>query len=375
MSLIHIHPRHLTHRTGRRRSVANRQPGRWSAPRIARRAGVAAVLACIGWMGAATGTGWLASLVQPVQAQSQAASPTKAATRAYRVPKTPWGDPDLQGLWSNATTTPLERPSQLAGKEVLTDAERAEFDARRAAAVDGRPRAGDTGAYNSFWLDPGTASKQTSLVVDPPDGRMPALTADAKQRDAALAKIRARTAESWTEFSLYERCITRGMPGVMMPGFYNHNYQIFQTKDYVAILVEMIHDARIIPLDGRAHLPAKVRQWNGDSRARWEGSTLVVETTNLLDIHERRPSLAVFGSSKDLKMVERFTRTDENAIDYRFTLTDPAVYTKPWTASVPMYKIDQPIFEYACHEGNHAIPNMLRGARVSDKLAAEGSKP
>lgn len=320
-------------------------------------------------------SGSLGSVGQVVRAQAPAgSSASKPAGRAWKAPKTPWGDPDLQGIWSNATTTPLERPKQFAGKETLTDAERAEIDARRAAAVDGKPRAGDTGAYNSFWLDPGTASKQTSLIVDPADGRMPELTTDAKQREATLAKIRARPAQDWTEFSLYERCIARGMPGLMMPGFYNHNYQILQTKDYVAILVEMIHDARIIPLDGRGHLPAKMRQWNGDSRGRWEGNTLVVETTNLVDVHERRPSFAVFGSSKELKMVERFTRVDEKTIDYRFTLTDPAVYTKPVTMSIPMYALDQPIFEYACHEGNHAIPNMLAGARTTEQLAAEGKK-
>jgi hypothetical protein len=335
--------------------------------RLARHAALAAAAAGIVQL---TGGAPLTPLVQTVEAQSQTAKPS----RPWRAPKTAWGDPDLQGIWSNATTTPLERPKQFAGRETLTQEERDAIDAQRAAAVDGRPRAGETGAYNAFWLDPGTASSQTSLIVDPPDGRLPELTADAKRRADELAKIRARVPYNWTEFSLYERCIARGMPGTMMPGFYNHNYQIFQTKDYVAILVEMIHDARIIPLDGRGHIPSSVRQWNGDSRARWEGNTLVVETTNLKDVHERRPSLAVFGSSRDLKMLERFTRTGENSIDYRFTLIDPAVYTKPVTMSIPMYSLDQPIYEYACHEGNHAVPNMLRGAREQEKLAAAGQK-
>ena len=340
--------------------------------RTVRRITLSGALVWLAAMVAGLGTSW--SVGSVVSAQAPAASAKKAAGGPWTARKTAWGDPDLQGSWSNATTTPLERPKQFVGKETLSDQERAAFDAQRAAAVDGRPRAGDTGAYNSFWLDPGTASNQTSLIVDPPDGRMPELTADAKRRADELAKTRARVPYSWTEFSLYERCITRGMPGEMMPGFYNHNYQIFQTKDYVAILVEMIHDARIIPLDGRAHLPSGVRQWNGDSRGRWEGNTLVVETTNNVDVHERRPSLAVFGSSKDLKMVERFTRTGENAIDYRFTLTDPAVYTKPLTMSIPMYRLDQPIFEYACHEGNHAVPNMLSGARTAETVAAETTK-
>ena len=293
-----------------------------------------------------------------------------AGSKAFR---TPWGHPDLQGTWSNATTTPLERPAQFAGKERLTDEERQQIDVKAqqgALQSDRTPRKGDTGAYNSFWLDNGSALNQTSLIVDPPDGRLPPLTADAKRREEELEKARRLPAGSWVDLNLFERCITRGMPGAMMPGFYNHNYQILQTPTYVAILVEM-SAYRIIPLDGRPHVSGTIRQWSGDSRGRWEGDTLVVETTNLIDgVHERRRSNTVFGGSGQMTLVERFTRVDKETLDYRFTVTDPATFTRPWTASIPMRTLDSPIFEYACHEGNHALPNILRGARMQEQEKA-----
>jgi hypothetical protein len=175
--------------------------------------------------------------------------------------------------------------------------------------------------------------------------------------------------------NLFEQCITRGMPGAMMPGFYNHDYQIVQAPGYVVILIEMIHDARIIPLDGRPHLDPGIRQWLGDSRGHWEGNTLVVETTNFDNrAYERRPSNTVFGISGNLRLIERFTRTGADTIDYRFTVTDPATFTKPWTATIPMATLQAPIFEYACHEGNYALPNVLRGARQQEKAAAATAK-
>ena len=283
-------------------------------------------------------------------------SPAATAARApWTPPRTPWGVPDLQGLWTNTTTTPLERPDTSAGKETLTP----------------RPTfapPGNVGAYNDWWLEKGVASNQTSLIVDPPDGKLPPETPEARQRNAKLLELRARHPASWEDTNVYERCITRGMPGLMMPGFYNHNYHIVQEPGYVVILLEMIHDVRIIPVDGRPHVGQDIRLWNGDSRGRWEGNTLVVETTNFNDrVHERRSSNAVFGTGKSLHLVERFTRVAPDRIDYRFTVTDPTTFTRPWTASTPMSRFEGPILEYACHEGNYAMTNILHGARELEK--------
>jgi hypothetical protein len=174
--------------------------------------------------------------------------------------------------------------------------------------------------------------------------------------------------------NLFERCLTRGMPGAMMPGFYNHNYQILQTPTYVAFVVEM-SGYRVVPIDGRPHISPAIRKWLGDSRGHWEGDTLVVETTNLTDrVHERRRSNTVFGGSGQMTVVERFTRVNAETIDYRFTVTDPATFAAPWTAAIPMRKIPGPIYEYACHEGNYALPNVLRGARVSEQSGESGKR-
>src|SRR5882672_1208668 len=315
---------------------------------------------------------------------SKPAATTAAAVGRDTTPRTSWGDPDLQGIWTNTTTTPFERPSELAGKEVLTPQERAERDAVIARSGDRPVKPGDTGAYNQFWGEAGKTSAQTSLIVDPSDGKLPAVTQRAKNRADAIEARRRVPPASWEDLNAYDRCITRGLPGAMMPGFYNHNYQILQAPGYVAILVEMIHDVRIIPLDGRPHLDPHIRQWMGDSRGRWEGQTLVVESTNFNDkIQEitgnamRLPSgdpiggryHAVFGTA-GLKLVERFTRVDANTIDYRFTVTDPATFTRPWTAATPMLRIKEPVFEYACHEGNYAVPNMLKGARAQEQADA-----
>jgi hypothetical protein len=318
--------------------------------------------------------------------QAQAPPAAAAAATPWTPRRTPWGDPDLQGLWTNTTTTPLERPDRFAGKETLTQEERIELD-RRAARDADRPQPpttverptsvtfappGNVGAYNSWWLEKGVASNQTSLIVDPPDGKLPPLTLEAQHRNAKLAAVRGRPPASWEDTNLMERCITRGMPGLMMPGFYNHNYHLLQAPGYVVILLEMFHDARIIPVDGRPHVGQDIRLWNGDSRGRWEGNTLVVETTNFNDrIHERRPTLVVFGTGKSLHLVERFTRVGPDLIDYRFTVTDPTTFTRPWTASTPMSRTEGPILEYACHEGNYAMTNILRGAREQEKREQE----
>ena len=295
---------------------------------------------------------------------------------AQSLPRTPWGDPDLRGIWTNTTTTRLERPDDLAGQELLTDEERTTRDEERAGSADRPPPPGQTGAYNDFWFERGTLSTRTSLIVDPADGKLPLMMPRAAKRAEAIRARRYGPKNSIDSFYLYDRCITRGLPGSMMPGFYNHNYNILQTPDYVVVYVEMIHDARIIPLDGRPHVSPNIRQWLGNSRGHWEGDTLVVETTNFSEkAHEQRVEMAnvVFGIGEHLRLVERFTRVGADTIDYRFTVTDPTTYATPWTASIPMTAIAGPLFEYACHEGNYAVPNMLRGAHADERAAAEAT--
>ena len=303
-------------------------------------------------------------LIAPVPAAGQAGSGT------WTAPRTPWGDPDLQGVWSNTTTTPMERPSELAGKALLTTEERAELDAEAARNIDRPPPPGSTGAYNNFWFERGIRTNQTSWVVDPPNGRLPPVTPRAQKQADDLSAVRDAPfyPTTWEDVNIYERCITRGIPGTMMPGFYNHNYLILQTPDYVVLRAEMIHDTRIIPIDGRAHLSPDIQQWLGDSRGRWEGDTLVVETTNVTDkVFERRFSHTVYGTGEYMHLIERFTRIDADTIDYQFTVTDPTTFTRPWTVATPMAAIEGPIFEYACHEGNYAIVNMLSGARANEQ--------
>ena len=286
-------------------------------------------------------------------------------------PQTPWGHPDLQGVWTNTTTTPLERPDDLVGKEVLSEEEWA-LRNPESTLSDDRPGAG-VGFYNDFWLDQGQLSMRTSLIVDPGDGQFPPVTAEEQQAQVRRSDTYISDRfDSWEDFNTYDRCITRGLPGAMVPGFYNHNYQILQTPDYVVIIVEMIHDARIIPLDGRSHISPTIRQWLGDSRGHWEGNTLVVETTNSTDkvqarAYPRRDIHTVFGGDDQLHLIERFTRVDSDTIDYQFTVTDPTIWTGPWTAAIPMRKLGNQLFEYACHEGNYSVPNILAGARADER--------
>jgi hypothetical protein len=321
----------------------------------------------LGLIGAlAGGIAAVASLAPTVNAQTPAAA---AISRSS--PRTPWGHPDLQGQWTNTTTTRLERPDEFKGKDVLTAAELVEQNriVAERLSLDRAPRKGDPGVYNEFWLERGSLSNRTSLIVEPPDGKLPALTPEGQKRQAARTDARKISpADGPEDRNLYERCITRGLPGAMMPGFYNHNYQILQTPGYVVILVEMIHDARIIPLDGRPHLGKGIRQWLGDSRGRWEGNTLVVETTNFKNINDS--GTLVFGTAgENSRIIERFTRVDANTVDYHVTVDDPVTFTKPWTAAIPMTKLEGGLFEYACHEGNYALPGILAGARAEEKAA------
>jgi hypothetical protein len=297
--------------------------------------------------------------------------------QAWNPPRTAWGEPDLQGVWDYATITPMERPKELAGKEVLSEQEVAEFEKktleqRNPDRRDGGSQADVGRAYNRFWWDFGTKvieSKRTSLIVDPQDGRIPPLTPEGQQRAQARAAVRQRLAEGPEDRNLWERCILGGNAGPpMTPGPYNNNVQIFQTPGYVVLLNEMINDARIIPLDGRPHLPPTIRLWKGDSRGRWEGNTLVVDTTNFNDEPNFR------NASRNLHVIERLTRVGPETLLYEFTVNDPLTWTRPWSAAFSMNRSAGPIYEYACHEGNYGMFNILSGARAAEKAAEEAKK-
>ena len=309
-------------------------------------------------------------------------------------PRTPWGAPDLGGVWDFRTITPLERPEELADREFLTEEEAASLEQAvvdRDAQLLSRPaetvtaggsvdrRAdGSPGFYNNFWLDGGTrtiGTRRTSLVIDPPNGRLPALTPSAQRRaDETLAYRRAHPADSWLDLDAGDRCLlglNAGPP--IVPAAYNQNLQVFQTPDHVMLLTEMVHTVRAVSLDERPRLAADIQQWSGDSRGRWEGDTLVVETTNFVPDRWWTSSnpMGALGSSANLRLVERLTRIDAETLEYEFTVHDPETWTSPWTASIPMQRSDQPLFEYACHEGNYSLPNMLAGEREAERAAAE----
>ena len=303
------------------------------------------------------------------QAPSPSANP-KAAAQTWAPPRTPDGQPDLQGFWTNATTTPLERPIEFAGKQVLSEREAAEFQERvLRPSGDGPPGLQAGSSIDEFWFERGNvvASRRTSLIVDPPDGKIPSLTQVARERAAVrVTDRRLHPADGPEDRSLSERCLlwpSAGPP--MLPTGYNNNYQIVQTSGYVGVLVEMIHDVRIIPLDGRPHLGPNIRQWLGDSRGHWEGNTLVVDTTNFTD------KTAFRGSGENLHLIERFTRTDPDTIRYEFTVEDPTTFARPWSAEIPIRKTHGPMYEYACSEGNYALADILAGARADERKAAE----
>jgi hypothetical protein len=268
----------------------------------------------------------------------------------------------------------------MAGKEVLTDAEAAEYARRitdqRNVDLQRTPGNRDvTGAYNDHWYDRGTrvvATNRTSLVIDPSDGRVPALTPEGQSRAARAIPQSGiqefRVVDSWLDRGIWERCITRGLPDVMLPTAYNNNYRVLQTREYVAILSEMIHDARIIPLDGRPHVASSVRQWMGDSRGHWDGDVLVVDTTNFSTKTTFR------GSSERLHLIERFRRIDNDTLLYQVTIDDPTTYTKPWTIELPAARMNENIYEYACHEGNYGMTNLLSASRAAEKEAAEAAE-
>jgi len=306
---------------------------------------------------------------------SSAIAAAQAPAKSYAPAKTPRGDPDIQGTFTNATITPFERPAEFAGRDFLTEKEAVELERRAAASrVDVPPREGDTGTYNQFWFDRGSkvvATFRTSLVIDPPDGKIPPLTDTAQKLIAERATARQDRAFDGPENRpLAERCLWWASTGPpIIPTGYNNTYQIAQAPGVVMILAEMIHDARIIPLDGRPHLPQNVRQWLGDSRGHWEGNTLVVETTNFNDQTKLEFGRPPFGSTRGIgenaRLIERFTRTAPDTVMYEFTIDDPATYTKSWTVQTPWVKTEGHMFEYACQEGNYALTNVLSGARAA----------
>ena len=335
---------------------------------------------------------WLAPM--PALAQSPDAAP-----------RTLTGRPDLQGVWDFRTITPLERPADLAGKQVLTAEEAARYEAlenrrqnrdlvdpEKGGAIYPPESQGGVVPYNEFWYDRGNMvvdDRRTSLIIDPPTGRLPPLRPRAIEQIGSAAEdlpssrpVRYRAggigADGPEDRGLGERCLlgfNSGPP--VIPAAYNNNIQLFQTAAFVVILNEMVHDARIVPLDGRPHLPGQIRQWMGDARGRWEGDTLVVETTNFTD---KTPSFSPtitsgLGTGVTLTLTERFTRVDADTLLYEYTVVDSETFTRPFSAAIPMQKSELPIFEYACHEGNRGLYNVLAGARASEGEAATDPTP
>jgi hypothetical protein len=326
----------------------------------------------------------------PVNAKPDASSTSKAWT----LPRTVDGQPDFQGVWKNNNATPLQRPKELAGRTTLTpeevtalkakakeffetggDAEYGDtvFEVVLSAVKENKTGAhkkaekgfdGDTGDYNTAWIEERDWDNRTSLITSPADGHIPELTPEAKQRQAAALAARHEVPEGPEDRGLTERCISYGSPRIMAG--YDSYYEFVQSRNSVAIATEQIHDVRIIPLDGSPHPPAAIQTWKGDSRGHWEGDTLVVDTTNY--------KAGAFMSATDkLHTVERFTRTAAGTLQYEITIDDPATWTKPWSLMIPLRQSDQLMYEYACHEGNIAMQGMLKGARMQE--AAEAAAP
>ncbi len=330
---------------------------------------------------------WVALLAITASAPRPGAGQERARGAGdWAAPRTPDGQPDIQGVWTNATMTPLERPADLAGKAFFSEAEAAALER---AAQEQRERAFAPGAVRVERLPPGssfagynaaiwsgtrsiTPTRRTSMVVDPPSGRVPLRPEAAARRNHLVAH---RT-DSYENMSVYTRCITRGVPGALIPNFYNAGNLILQTPGYVVILTEMIGEARVIPLDDRPPLDRAIGLWMGDSRGRWEGDTLVVETTRFtgkgwITPNQNAGRMHGVPVSRELRVVERFTRVSEDVLDWRATVHDPSVYTAPWTLELPLTRDPTyDIYEYACHEGNYAVPNILRGARVQERRTA-----
>jgi hypothetical protein len=338
----------------------------------------------------AIGLAALTSLAQgQVAAPHTALAAAKTVKQTWTPPRTADGHPDLQGFWANNNATPLERPKELAGREFLTDEEVAALKKKAGELFSGNGDAafgdtlfetvwanvkgtkkgfkstdGETGDYSSVWNDTRDWTNRTSLITDPPDGRLPALTPEGQKRREANAAARNRLPEGPQDRALQERCITYGSP--QMVAGYQSYYQIVQTPKSVVIMTEMIHDARAIQLDAGPHLPSTVHQWFGDSRGHWEGDTLVIDTTN----YKSRSFMSM--SSEQLHVIERLSRSGPETINYEITINDPGTWTKPWTLMIPLRHSPKPVYEYACHEGNIGMVGILAGARAEEQAAASG---
>jgi hypothetical protein len=326
---------------------------------------------------------FLAAVGAAVVLVAFAISTAALATAQGKVPRTAWGKPDLEGIWDFRTITPLERPASLAGKEFLTEEEAAKLEKEvidRNALLDKKPAQtpvggnvdrqedGSPGFYNNFWLDGGTktvGTRRTSLIVDPRDGKLPPLTEAARRRaEERRAYLREHPADSYVDLAPSNRCLVGFNAGPpLSPAGYNQNMQVVQARDYVGLLTEMVHTVRVVPLDGRPRLNESIHQWSGDARGRWEGDTLVIETANFNAERGWR------GSSQKMKLVERLTRVDADTLEYTYTVTDPETWTRPWTASISLRRSTLPLYEYACHEGNYSMGNILSGARAMEKAA------
>jgi hypothetical protein len=339
--------------------------------------GLAVIILATSFGPAAT-TGHAQNAASGPNPAAKSAAAAKSAPVAKRVPRTPWGHPDLQGTWDYRTITPLERPQQFGDREFLTDTEVKELEERARKRMDEAPAedAPASTVHPTYWTDPGrfvADNRRTSLIVDPPNGRIPPLVngraggAGAGRGGGGGRGAGGRPggrADSWLDRSLLERCITWGLPTASLPGLYNNNIQIVQTPDHVVIVHEMVHDARVIPLDGRPRVTGNMRQYLGESRARFEGDTLVVETANFGTKTNYR------GANANLKLTERYTRIDEESVDLRLTVEDPTTWTAPWTVALRLRPSEGELVEYACHEGNYGLRNMLEVARDEEKAAA-----
>ena len=334
----------------------------------------------------------LLPLSAAAQTHSQAAKPAAAsAGKSVPLPRTADGHPDFNGIWTNVTITPMERPRDLAGKEFFTEQEVSAYEKQTVEQRnrDRRDRGTERDvatAYNDFWWDSGTKivkTRRTSIVIDPPDGRIPALTPERQQQLAGLREAAKRRceqpgcepenggqlgpADGPEDRPLQERCLSFGNAIPMVPTAYNNNYQIVQSRGFLSVNVEMVHDVRRVAIGGSTHLPANVRQWMGDSRGHWEGDTLVIDTTNFTPLTRFR------GSDENLHLTERFTLADPDTLLYRFTVDDPTAFTKPWTGEIPMVRAEGPLYEYACNEGNTGLSGILSAARTDERKAAENS--
>ena len=290
--------------------------------------------------------------------------------------------PSFEGIWNSASLTPFQRPVELGTKEYYTEQEAAVYEKNKAQEVnrdrrDGGQEADIARAYNELWFDRGSKlarTRRTSMIIDPPDGRVPPMTPEARKKFQAIQeKFAVHPADGPEDRPLPDRCLMFSQSGPpMIPGNYNDLYQIVQTPEYISILAEMGNQVRVIPLDGRPHLPGNVQAWMGDSRGHWEADTLVVETVNFRFNDRSRFGVQYDGmTDKNLRIIERFTRTSPGSILYRATIDDPTVYTKPWTMEVSLEKSEGPVYEYACHEGNYGLAGVLAGERAQEKIAAE----